>query len=78
MNRCSHMTLAHQGNCQIDYCEDCEVMHLHIEALTLKLQRESLAALGELIQEALQKLHRFENDADSLLQHFMRPGRPPH
>lgn len=78
MNRCRHMTLAHQGNCQIDYCEDCQVMHLHIDALTLKLQRESLAALGNLIVDALQKLQCFENDADSMLRHFMRPGRPPH
>ena len=78
MNRCHNMTLAHCGNSLIDYCADCQVMHLHIDAVTLKLQRESLAALGDLIQQALSTLQRLENDSNTLLQHLIQPRQPPH
>lgn len=72
------MTLAQTGNCLIDYCQDCQVMHVHLDSISLKIRRESLTALGELIQEALCKLQRLEDDTSALLHHLSRPRQGPH
>lgn len=72
------MTLAQTGNCLIDYCQECEVMHVHIDSITLKIRRDSLVALGDLIQEALFRLQRLEDDTSALLHHLARPRQGPH
>lgn len=70
MKHCPTVTLSRSQNCLVDYCPDCQVMHLHLEAVTLKIQRDSLSALRDLLAEALDNLSRFENDTSALLAHF--------
>lgn len=53
-------------------------MHVHIDSITLKIRRDSLVALGDLIQEALFRLQRLEDDTSALLHHLARPRQGPH
>lgn len=72
MNRCQTITLAQYAKCMIEYCQDCQVMHLHLDSITVKIGRDSMAALGEVIHEALDNLQRLEHDTSAVLAHFSR------
>jgi hypothetical protein len=54
---------------EIEHCEDCEILHLHLGAFTLRLKPAVLCELRDTLSRALENLPACEtpdvhNDAD--------------
>lgn len=74
---CRRKIIARGLVAEIEHCADCEIMHLHIGAFTLRLKPAVLHDLRDTLSRALEKLppaehHDAPNDAD------IRPGSTCH
>ncbi|MCA9649819.1 MAG: hypothetical protein KC501_07920 [Myxococcales bacterium] len=69
----SHQSLAHNRTCQIEYCPECEVMHLTIGPVTLRLQPSAGHQLCSALVEALERL---PSRAPTSLRPVLEPRLP--
>jgi hypothetical protein len=53
---CDRVVLAGRHGCRVIYCEDCNVAEVEVGSLSLRLEMQAFNALGEMMQEAMQKL----------------------
>lgn len=56
--RCHHVSLASSAVGKIEYCPSCQIMSLHLGAVTLRLEPAASADLRQLIGEALLALRQ--------------------
>jgi len=49
---CSLVTLSQSENCAVEYCPHCETIHLQLQFMTMKLERDSLPQLRHLLMNA--------------------------
>jgi len=55
-SRCFHTVLAKNGLAKIDYCAACGVVTLHIGAISMRFDPESVESLWVLFSEAVATL----------------------
>lgn len=53
MLQCRNMTIANSRHSRVDWCDSCQMAHLHLPGLTLHLERERLQALQCTLQQAV-------------------------
>lgn len=46
---CDLIALARQGHCAVDFCPQCGVVHIQMQFVTLKLERDALPDLARLL-----------------------------
>jgi hypothetical protein len=55
-SRCFHAPLASNGMGKVDYCAACQVVTLHVGAISLRFDPESAETLQALLSEGLMAL----------------------
>lgn len=48
--------LAHSRTCQIDHCVDCNILHVTVGPLTMRLELSAAQQLRHTLAEALERL----------------------
>lgn len=59
-NACSLIGLAKYDNCSVEYRHQCGVVHVQVHFLTIKIERESLPDLGNILSQAENRLAGLE------------------
>ncbi|MEX1362792.1 MAG: hypothetical protein AB1Z98_06680 [Nannocystaceae bacterium] len=55
-HRHPHQPLAHNRTCQIEYCAECEVMHVAVGPVTLRLEPAAVHQVSRALLEALERV----------------------
>jgi hypothetical protein len=58
-NSCHRIVLAGNSGCRVLYCEECNVAEVEVGALSLRLEMTAFNSLGEMLQEAMNKLTQY-------------------
>ena len=64
-SRCFHAPLASNGMGKVDYCAACQVVTLHVGAISLRLDPDSAEALWALLSEGLMALREETSAAEA-------------
>lgn len=53
---CDHLVLAKGPSGQVDYCPHCEVIHIHLPTVSLRVSPEACVALHAMLGKAVGQL----------------------
>lgn len=56
LSSCNRVVLAGRNGCRVLYCENCNVAEIEVGSLSLRLEIQAFNTLGEMMQEAMQRL----------------------
>jgi len=59
-NNCPLITLTRSNECVVEYCPECQVVHLQIQFVVLKLDRQSLPDLCKILNHSERSLSELE------------------
>ena len=76
--RCNCRLLAHGPATHVEYCPDCDVVHVHVDTITVRVRPAALRVLRDTLGAAVSRYELLVQDLAACPGAAVRTGREVH